>query len=403
MTQKKDQENTEPKIKNIRAKEVPNAFVVSQYYGFSAIDLPEIIKEDKEHAAKLRKTQKYEDENLPELEEPIALLRSYKNTDFEDTELKQNDPVLLYCDGSAKGTKRKMKRGEKILNLHIIGTPKSIAEALLIKTTLCILQEEGFKDISVEINNLGGKDSMANFMRELTSYYRKHVNDMDGECRQLFKDGAHSLVACGDTLKKEVRSQSPSPFNFLSDKNKTHLKEVIEFLDEEKIPYDINKDILGNPNYSSGTIFTIIDKKSGKILATGSRYNHLAKKTGHKRDIDGIGVRIKLSKHKKVPGSHVPRPENIQFYFIQLGFEAKMKSIRLIEELRQAKIPVFQTLTRDKLSTQLTKVRKTKVPYVIIMGQKEARDGTVVVRNTETHSQVSMPQDKLVEYLKKIQ
>lgn len=403
MTPKNKSENQEePRFKNITAKEVPNSFVISQYYGFNAIDLPEIIKEDREYATKIRKNQKYESENLPEIEESIALLRGYKNTEFEDTEVKQNDPILLYCEGQAKGTKRKQKKGEKLLGLHVIGTPKSIAEALLIKTSLCILNEEGFKDVSVEINNLGGKDSMANFLRELTNYYRKHINVMDSECRQLFKDGPHALISCGKSLKEEIKAQAPSPFNFLSDKSKNHLKEVIEYLDEEGILYDINKDILGNPGYSSSTIFTILDKKTGKILATGSRYNNLAKRIGHKKDLPGIGVTIKLNKIKKVPNSNLPKPDKIRFFFIQLGFDAKMKSLKIIEILRKAKIPVYQALMRDKLSTQLIKAKKTKVPYLIIVGQKEAQDGTVVVRDMNTHNQTTVKQDQLVDYLKNL-
>lgn len=392
---------TEPKVKKTRSKEIPNAFLVSQYYGFNAIDLPEIIKEDKEHADKIRKKQIYEGDDLPETEETTALLRSYKNKHFGDEITNEGyDPVLLYCEGFAKGAKRKLKRGEKILNLHIIGTPKSIAEAILIKTALCILEEEGFKDISVEINNLGGKDALANFMRELTAYYRKHINDMDSECRQLFKDGTHALVSCGKSLKEETKSHAPSPFNFLSDSNKTHLKEVIEFLDVENIPYAINKDILGNPHYSSDTVFTILDKTSGKILATGSRYTNLAKKTGHKDDIHGIGVTIKLNNPKKASASQLPKHENIKFFFIQLGFEAKLKSLQILEDLRKAKIPVHQLLSRDKLGTQLAKARKYKVPYILIIGQKEAHDGTVVVRDTNTHSQVSVPREGLVDYLR---
>ena len=76
--------------------------------------------------------------------------------------------------------------------------------------------------------------------------------------------------------------------------------------------------------------------------------------------------------------------------------------MQIIEELRNSKIPVFQSLSKDKLITQLAKAKKLKVPYVIIIGQKEAFDGTVVVRNMATHSQVSISKEKLVDYLKNL-
>ncbi|MEY2640761.1 MAG: hypothetical protein RL150_154 [Candidatus Parcubacteria bacterium] len=377
-------------------KEVSNAFVISQYFGFQGMDLPAISKEDAETLKKIRREGAYEHDILPPTEEPLALLRTVKDENFEESE----EPLMVYCEGCAKGSSRKQKRGEKLLNLHIVGTPKSIAEALLIKTALCILTEEGYDDVTLQINNVGGKDSFGTFVRELTNHYRKHVNDMDSECRQLFKDGPHALVACGTTLKPEVKAHAPSPLNYLSDSNRQHFKEVIEFLDSQGVPYEINKDILGNPHYSTNTVFTILDKKTGKVLATGSRYNQLAKKAGIKREIPSVGVTLRLASLKNVPASRAPKPDKVRFFFIQLGYQAKLKSLEVIDLLRQAKIPVYQSISRDKLTTQIAKAKKLKVPYVLIMGQKEAFDGTVVVREVETHSQIALPIHELVNYLK---
>lgn len=377
-------------------KEIPNAFVISQYFGFSGMHMPAVCKEDLDAVRKLKRPDAYEHDILPPTEEPVALLRTVKDENFEETE----DPLMVYCEGCAKGSTRKAKRGEKLLNLHIVGTPKSIAEALLIKTALCILTEEGYDDVTLQINNVGGKDSFGTFVRELTNHYRKHINDMDSECRQLFKDGPHALVACGTTLKPEVKAHAPSPLNYLSDGNRQHFKEVIEFLDSQNVPYEINKDILGNPNYSTNTVFTIIDKKTGHVLATGSRYNQLAKKVGIKREIPSIGVTLRLSSFKQVPASRAPKPDKVRFFFIQLGHQAKLKSLEVIDLLRQAKIPVYQSISRDKLTTQIAKAKRLKVPYVLIMGQKEAFEGTVVVREVETHSQIAVPITELVTYLK---
>lgn len=379
----------EPKL----PKEVSNAFVISKYYGFEGGDLPEVSKEDLEIAEKIKKGSKYEHEDLPPVEYKISLLKKHKDTSFED-----HDPVMLYCESSSKHGKT--VGGDKNIQLQIIGTPKSIAEALLIKTTLCILQEEGFKDIGVEINNVGGKESLPNFLRELNNYYKKHLNDMDTDCRQLFKDGPHALVTCGTTIKPEVKQNSPSPLNYLNENNRAHFKEVIEYLDVEGVPYDVNKDILGNPNYSTNTVFKIIDKKTGKVLATGSRYNQLAKKAGHKKDLPGVGVTIKISKAKQVPSSRVPKPSSIKFFFIQIGSQAKFKSLQVLEMLRKAKIPVEQTITRDKITNQISKAKRLKTPYVLIMGQKEAIENTVLVRDTQTHSQTAVKIDNLVDYLK---
>lgn len=386
--------------KKAKPRSVPQSFVISQYFGFNEIDLPEVKKDDMVKAKSLRKGYAYIDKCLPPLEEHIALLRDYK----EQEQIKKRPLPLMVCfEGQAKGShkKNRKKPGESIHNLHIIGTPKSIADAILIKTALCILQETGHNNLSLEINSVGGKESLAQFNRELTNYYKKHLPSLSTSCRQLFKDGAHSLVTCG-TVPGEIKSEAPSPFTFLSDTSREHFKEVLEYLETQNIPYEINKDILGDPHYTTHTVFTIVDSKTGKILASGSRFNMLGKKIGIRKDIPCASVTLHLTKNKNVRASEMPDLRKSKFYFIQFGFEAKLKSLEVIELLRKVKIPVYQSLSQDKISSQLEIAKKMKFPYVLIMGHKEAQDNTVLVRNLESHSQVAVPIQDLPAYLKKL-
>jgi hypothetical protein len=166
---------------------VESSYVISKYYGFDDLDLPSVTKQDKEIGTKIRKDMQYEDKNMNPLEEEISLIKNSR----EEHDAKPGSPLMIYREGFLKGTHKKptLKQGEKVVNLHIIGTPKSIAEAILIKTSLSILEEEGYKDLSIEINNVGGKEALANFTKEVTAYYRKNLNNMNSKCRQLFKDG----------------------------------------------------------------------------------------------------------------------------------------------------------------------------------------------------------------------
>jgi histidyl-tRNA synthetase len=91
-----------------------------------------------------------------------------------------------------------------------------------------------------------------------------------------------------------------------------------------------------------------------------------------------------------------------KFYFIQLGFEAKLKSLNIMETMRKAHISVRQNLSKDSISVQLTTAEDMKIPYAIIFGQKEAMDSTVIIRDMKTQSQDTIKIDKLCEDLKKL-
>ena len=89
-------------------------------------------------------------------------------------------------------------------------------------------------------------------------------------------------------------------------------------------------------------------------------------------------------------------------YFNQLGGEAKLKSLNVIEILRKAHIPIAQSLSKDSLSSQLAIAEKLAIPYTLIFGVKEALDNSVIVRDMSNRSQDTVKLNKLLEYLKEL-
>ena len=89
-----------------------------------------------------------------------------------------------------------------------------------------------------------------------------------------------------------------------------------------------------------------------------------------------------------------------RLFLIQLGPAAKKKSLTLLEELRKIGVPVAQSLSKDSLRSQLNIVVKLGIPLAIILGQKEALDGTVGLRNMETGVQETIPFEKFIGTIK---
>lgn len=385
---------------NKKTEKVDNAFVISQYYGFEGLDLKQVEKEHHDKAQKLKNYKDYEHSHLPRIEDAVTLLH-HTNTNEEK---RRQMPILYYSKGELKNPhnkKQKRKAGETV-SLHIIGTPKSIAEAILIKTAYTILQEEGYKNLSVEINNIGDKDTLATYNKNATNFFRGKLSELNTDCKELLKFGGHTLVTCNTKGVQHLLKEAPAPLEFLNEENRVHFKEVIEYLESQGIPFEINKFILGDPHYSSHTIFTILDEKTGKILATGSRYNEISKKTVVRKGIPAVSVSIKVPKLKKVPHSKSPKFDDCDVYFIQLGYGAKLKSLEVVEMLRKAGIPVHQSIGRDKMATQTQFAHKKGVKYILLMGQKEALENSICVRHLDTNSQKTIPLSTLVDYLKEL-
>jgi histidyl-tRNA synthetase len=312
-------------------------------------------------------------------------------------------PIMLYYKRANSASYIKKSPNENHFSLEIIGSPSSICEAIIIKTAYSILKDQGFDDIYIDINSIGDKDSVARFERELHYYLKKNIDSVPAEYKSIFKKDVFEILRCEDEKCKALRENAPKSVSFLSEPSIQHFKEVLEYLETLDIPYRINNNLISNKHCCCQTIFEI--KKTGEeteevSLACGTRYSYLSKKIGFKKDIPIISLSIRYKKREQT--AQKPLIKNRlkpKFYFIQLGFRAKLKSLAVIESLRKAKIAVHHSLTRDKFVAQLGAAENMKLPFVIIMGQKEALDNTVVVRNIYTREQETVDVSELPTYL----
>jgi histidyl-tRNA synthetase len=181
----------------------------------------------------------------------------------------------------------------------------------------------------------------------------------------------------------------------------------LEYLETLNIPYTINNSLIGNRKYCTETIFTIVntdksEKKKQRILAVGVRYNGLAKRLGMKRDIQGVGISLLVPDANASLRKSVSKMKRPIASFIQLGLESKLASLHVIERLRVVKIPLYLSLSKDRLGAQVSSIEKHNTPYIIVIGKKEAVERTAIVRRTDTHAQELIPWDELAKYMKKV-
>jgi histidyl-tRNA synthetase len=260
----------------------------------------------------------------------------------------------------------------------------------------------------VSINSIGDKESRPAYVRELVSYYKKHLNDLSPIDQERLKTNPMRILDSKDEKTIEINQNAPDSIAYLSNNGKRHFKEVLECLDQMEIPYEINKLLVRGLSYYTHTVFEIMETdEEGKTMtiAGGGRYDYLGKELGSKKDIPAMGGSIGVDRIIEKPWFKDLAPRIMKkpkVYFIQVGFDAKLKSLNVIEILRKAHIPVMQALSKDSLSAQLAVAEKAGVPYTIIFGQKEAMENSVIVRNMDTRSQDCVPIAELQTYLKQL-
>src|SRR3989344_262506 len=227
-------------------------------------------------------------------------------------------------------------------DLDCLGNDKSIMDALVIKASMSILEEAGATDLSVDINSIGDKECRGAYLKELTSYYRKNLSGLPAVARERMKTNPLRILDSKEEKTIKLNEQAPDSISFLCAPCKKHFKEVLEYLEEMNIAYNINKNLVRGLSYYTRTVFEIIEQKGSEdglplTLAGGGRYDYFARQIGNKRDVPAVGISIGVDRiiastwYKKLSPRILKKPK---IYFIQLGSEAKLKSLNIIEILR---------------------------------------------------------------------
>ena len=393
---------------------------VAIYYGFKPIETP-ILEHEEVFVSAIGEGTDIIDKEMYTLrtkggdhlamrpEYTAGVMRAY----LEHGMMNLPQPVMLYSYGQTfrhDKPQRGRFRQFRQFNLEILGTNKSIADALVIRTLTTILEEYGFKDLIIDINSMGDKETRPAFIKELVNYYKKHLDVLCKDCHERIKTNPLRLLDCKQMECQPLKESAPSSISFLSNDARHHFKEVLQYLEEMGIPYRVNNSLVRGQSYYTRTVFEVIktdideNGKEKEITITGGgRYDNLARMMNSKKDVPAVGSGLSMERIIMFPECKTIMPRIMKppkVYFIQLGFEAKLKSLCVIEVLRKARIPVHQSLSKDSLGTQLSQAEKMEIPFCIIFGQKEAMDNTVIVRNMSTHSQDTVKIDALSDYIK---
>ncbi len=300
---------------------------------------------------------------------------------------------------------------------HIVGTKKSIYDALAIEAGYSVAQELlGSKtEILVELNFIGDKESVQRFSKELHHFFKKYSDSIPKAISTLAKKdmyGAYQMLDGVEIKSKSKKAESesvtiPNPIDYLSETSRAEFKEIMEYIESLDMNFRIQPFLFDCPEVWSGVIFSIspLDKTKGDALhIQGGRHDIMGKKILNKKEVPILSVEItglkKIAQPKRA--IKIIDDNDIKFFYAQLGPEARFKTLRVMDMMRCAQIPMHHALSKEKISAQLAHAERLNVPYLLLVGHREALQNSVMVRNMKNLSQESINLEQLIEYLKKL-
>lgn len=292
-------------------------------------------------------------------------------------------------------------------NFDIFGESNPIMDAHLIQLSYRLVTSLGLKNIQFQINSIGCSACRKDYRNLLVSYFESRKQKLCQDCKRRLEVNPLRILDCKEDKCVQVGSNAPQTVDHLCPECHLHFKNLLEYLDELNLPYMINNRLVRGLDYYTKTVFEIwADNNDGRnfSLGGGGRYDKLIKSLGGE-DTPAIGFGLGLDRlviEMKKANTKIYKQPTPRVFLAQLGELAKKKSLNIFSELEKNGIVVAESFGRGSLKSQLRLADKFKVEITLIIGQKEALDGTVIVKNMKTGSQETVAVEKLINAVKKI-
>jgi len=348
---------------------------------------------------------------------PASMMRAYLQYGMHS----QPQPVKMFTNGpvvAGLGGKAPVMHWQ--LAVQTAGEDSEAVDAELLFLGCRIVEALGLGTFTVRINSIGDVPSRTAYQRALRDFFKQQGKKLSARASAAAKEHPFLGLTVLAAEEPDLAKDAPQAVDFLSDEARLYFKRLLEFLDEGQVPYVIDHTLVSAEDAAGGTLWEFVldpvaavapvgeapglPAQPSQVVIRGGRADRLAELLGGPKVpasgwtmvLDGIVSRLKAK------GTELPEPgPRPKVFLSQLGDAAKKRSLMLFEEIRKSGIEVRYSLSRDTIKGQLRMAARLGVRFALIFGQKEALEGTVILREMETGIQETIPQEKIIDELKK--
>ncbi|ASI47410.1 MAG: histidine--tRNA ligase [Anaplasma ovis] len=273
------------------------------------------------------------------------------------------------------------------------------ADAELMALAYDILGALGLRSsVCLEINSLGGQDSILKYRNGLLKYFEKHEHALSEDSRRRLQTNPLRILDSKDRGDAAILCGAPVIEDFYDDESKMMFDGVMRQLENLGIPYTVNPKLVRGLDYYCGVVFEFKTTHLGSqdAVIAGGRYDKLVASMGG-GDVPAVGFAGGVERL----ASLVAYNHNTRFSvaFLPLGEEAVKYAIRFAHELRGRGIRVLCDGAVKKLKTSLKNADRSGADLALILGDEEIAKGEVLCRHMATGLQETVSMGKLGNYV----
>jgi histidyl-tRNA synthetase len=341
---------------------------------------------------------------------------------FATTLRNEPKPFRIFCMGSIyrydepqRGRYREFWQSD----YELVGTDRPEADAEILMLTGRLMQDAGLEKFAMRIGHVG-------VVRGILSQEKVSEKEQNAIMQLMDKkeyDDAIKLVEdagasekCATVLRKLVECKGKDIFEVIrrikelvKDCEKSvaaaqNLQEILELVEESgcKIDMSVDAGFGRGLEYYTGMVFEVFVPDLDIALGGGGRYDRLVELFGGEPTA-AVGVahgidRIMLGMQSR---KAAPRTEKAKTVFVlPIKDEQIAGAMKISQMLRDAGISVEVEVMGRKMTKALEDADRRKLDYAIIVGERELKEESVVIRDLAKRQQSTVKIEEILNQIK---
>ena len=303
-------------------------------------------------------------------------------------------------------------------DVDYIGTKSIVCESEIISLVYSIFNKLKFDDFKIKLNNrkillgiseeLNFKDKFEKFCILIDKIDKIGVSGLKKEMK-LNKFPTSSIKKLISLI--ELKGNNSLKINYVKtflSNSKIGLEGINEIENLMKIKNDFSLDftLARGLSYYTSTIFEVVSTNNNiGSLCGGGRYDDLTEIFGYK-NISGIGISFGIERIIEVLNTNnlfpkkIESDNNVLISYLSNGLIKN--SLKLANKLRENGIPTDLYSEKARLKKQLQYANNNNIPFVIIIGEDEIKNGKYILKNMKDGNQNLLTINEIINKMSSI-
>ena len=282
--------------------------------------------------------------------------------------------------------------GAEVIGPPTAGSESPARDAEILELLATLLDRLGIMGWKLELNSVGSSADRARFNEVLRQALESVKEKMCADCQRRAVTNPLRVLDCKVPEDQPIIEKLPRIYDHLDDETKKHFDAVQAILKSVGVPFEINHRLVRGLDYYTRTAFEFTHGALGaqNSILGGGRYDGLSESLGGP-PAPGIGFaigedRLVMALQESAEAMQ-PKPD---VYIAPLGAGMNAEAAKLARALRREGIVVELGDETFRLKKSFETATKLGAPYILILGENEAKSNTFALKNLATGEQITV-------------